>query len=63
MMKDSLPGADFIESRSCHALSMNSFCYTLHCNMYKWLDIRNKKEYAVEVYTQSGAHHLSWKCQ
>ena len=61
MIKDSLPGAGFIESRSCRALSMNSFCYTLDCNWYKCLQISNKKEYVAEAYTQSGVCHESVK--
>ena len=61
MIKDSLPGADFIESRSCCALSMNSFWYTLQCNRYKCLEIGNQKEYPAESYTQSRVCHKSVK--
>jgi len=44
IIEDSLPGADFIESRSCCALYMNSFWYTLHCNRYKCLEIWQQRQ-------------------
>jgi hypothetical protein len=43
MIKESLPGVDFIECRPHRALSLNSFRYTLHCSWYKTLEINNQK--------------------
>ena len=61
MIKGSLPGAAFIERRSCRVLSMNRFWCTLHCNRYKCLEISSKKEYAAEDYTPTGICHESIK--
>jgi hypothetical protein len=54
MIKERLPGADFIECRPHRALSLNSFRYTLHCSRYKTLEINNQKQYHPESFTQDG---------
>ena len=61
MIKESLPGADFIECRPHHALSLNSFRYTLHCRRYKTLEINNQKQYNPESFTQDGVRTESVK--
>ena len=61
MIKDSLPGSDFIECRPVCALSLNSFHYTLHCNRYKMLETDITKHYHPEFYTQSGVRIESVK--
>ena len=61
MIKDSLPGSDFIECRHFCALSLNSFRYTLHCNRYKMLETNIPKHYHPESFTQSGVRIESVK--
>ncbi len=61
MIKDSLPGSDFIECRPFRALSLNSFRYTLHCNRYKMLETNITKHYHPEFFTQSGVRIESVK--
>ena len=61
MIKDSLPGSDFIECRPFCALSINSFRYTLHCNRYKMLETNITKHYHPEFFTQSGVRIESVK--
>ena len=40
---------------------MNCFRYTLHCNRYKCLETKNKKEYNDDGFTQSGVRHETVK--
>lgn len=61
MIKDCLPGSDFIECRPCRALSLKSFRYTLHCNRYKMLETNIPKHYHPESFTQSGVRMESVK--
>jgi hypothetical protein len=61
IIKNSLPGSDLIECRTCCSLSLNCFRYTLHCNRYKCLETKNKKEYNDNGFTQSGVRHETVK--
>jgi len=61
MIKDSLPGSDFIECRPHRGLSLNSFRYTLHCSRYKTLETATPKQYHPESFTQSGVRTESVK--
>ena len=61
LIKNSLLGSDFIESRTCRSLSLNCFRYTLHCNRYKCVETKNKKEYNDNGFTQSGVRLESVK--
>lgn len=61
MIRASLPGSDFIETRCCRALSLNNFHYTLHCNRYKCVETNVEKEFRPEAFTQTGVRSESVK--
>ena len=61
MIRASLPGSDFIETRCCCELSLNNFRYTLHCNRYKCVETNVEKEFRPEAFTQTGVRSESVK--
>lgn len=54
IIKDCLPGYDFIECHPCWALLTYSFHDTFHCNRYKNVDTTNIKENDTQSFTQKG---------
>ena len=52
MIKQSLPGSNFISCNECRNVSFNSYHYILHCHRYKYLDTKSEKDYDLDLYTQ-----------